>query len=267
VHRGGCGCLCEHLTGLSDVDCGGLCPIDDPCAHVRADLCHGVPLACVKLREGDCDTWVFDGEIEACGPRRLVKCNDALFDLIRGCDLTRISAIGWACWHRSKNLIDWKDFPGSFGTETTPGGGRNITRDYWVEFSRPVCADTVRVDCFSMMVIVDEDEAGWGLRRHVPIVDVDKSAAPGTPQGFVTRATLVVDAGWVDDALMSRKTIFNHDVATVEIEVRGDFIVDCNGQTIDANAIGLSPAPTGNGTPGGTFYSTFQVQARSPTPY
>ena len=57
----------------------------------------------------------------------------------------------------------------------------------------------------------------------------------------------------------SRKTIFNQTRRTVEIEIRGDFIVDCNGQTVDANAIGLSPAPTGNGTPGGTFFSTFRV--------
>ena len=270
VHRGGCGCLCEHLTGLSDVDCGGLCPIEDPCAHIRADLRHGVPLACVQVREGDCDNWVFDGRIEACGPRRLVKRNDALFDLIRGCDLTRISAIGWADWHRSEKLIGWKEFMASFGAETGPESGRNVTAKYWVEFSRPVRDDTVRADCFSMTVIVNEDEAGWGVPRRVPILDVEKSAAPDTPAGFVTRATLVVDAPSVDDAIESRKTIFNHDTSAVEIEVRGDFIVDCNGQTIDANAIGLSPAPTGNGTPGGTFFSSFHVQARdsrSPTPY
>jgi len=131
-----------------------------------------------------------------------------------------------------------------------------------VEFSRPVRQDTVRTDCFSMTVIVYEDEAGWGELRRVPILDVDTSAPSGTPAGYVTRATLVVDAGWVDDAIESRKTIFNQDAAAVEIEIRGDFIVDCNGQTIDANASGLSPAPTGNGTPGGTFLSTFHVQAR-----
>jgi hypothetical protein len=270
VRRGGCGCLCEHLTGLSDADCGGLCPIDDPCAHIRADLRHGVPLACVTLREGDCDNWVFDSRVEARGPRRLVKRNDALFDLIRGCDLTRISAIGWAGWHRDKEpLVGWSKFLDSFGTETAPQSGRNVTVDYWVEFSRPVRDDTLKVDCFSMTVIVNEEEAGWGVSRRVPILDIVKSAAPGTPTGFATRATLVVDAGWVDDAIKSRKTVFNHDIATVEIEVRGDFIVDCNGQTIDANAIGLSPAPTGNGTPGGTFYSSFHVQARdsrSPPP-
>jgi hypothetical protein len=262
VYRGGCQCLCEYLTGLSDVECGGLCEIDDPCAHIRADLRHGVPLACVRLCEGECDTWLFDSWIEACGPRRLVKRNDALFDLIRGCDLTRISAIGWADWHRSKTLIRWDDFKASFGSETPPNGGLNVTSNYWVEFSRPVREDTVRADCFSMTVFVDEDEAGWDVARRVPIMDVEKWAPPGTPAGFVTRARLVVDAGWVDDAIESRKTIFNREAAAVEIEVRGDFIVDCNGQTIDANAVGLSPAPTGNGTPGGTFFSSFHVEAR-----
>jgi hypothetical protein len=262
VHRGGCQCLCEYLTGLSDAECGGLCEIDDPCVHIRADLRHGVPLACVRLREDDCDNWVFDRWFEACGPRRLVKRNDALFDLIRGCDLTRISAVGWADWHRSTRPVHWDDFQASFGEETGPQSGLNLTSKYWVEFSRPVRKDTVRADCFLMTVIVYEDEAGWGEARRVPILDVDTSAATGTPAGFVTRATLVVDAGWVDDATESRKTIFNRNAAAVEIEIRGDFIVDCNGQTIDANAIGLSPGPTGNGTPGGTFISTFHVQAR-----
>ncbi|MFO1207189.1 MAG: hypothetical protein U1E63_15945 [Burkholderiales bacterium] len=47
------------------------------------------------------------------GPRRLVKRNDALFDLIRGRDLTRItSVIGWAAWYRLRKLIDWDEFRG-----------------------------------------------------------------------------------------------------------------------------------------------------------
>lgn len=262
VHRGGCQCLCEYLTGLTDAECGGLCEIEDPCAHVRADLRHAVPLACVRLREGDCDNWFFDRWFEACGPRRLVKRNDLLFDLIRGCDLTRISAIGWADWHRAKKLVPWQDFKASFGDEIGEKSGKNLTTKYWVEFSRPVRQNTVRADCFSMTVIVYENEAGWGEARRVPILDVECSAPPGTTAGFVTRATLVVDAGWVDDAIESRKTIFNQDAAAVEIEIRGDFIVDCNGQTIDANAIGLSPAPTGNGARGGTFLSIFHVEAR-----
>jgi hypothetical protein len=46
----------------------------------------------------------------------------------------------------------------------------------------------------------------------------------------------------------------------VEFEVRGDLIVDCNGQTVDANSFGLCPAPSGNATAGGTLLSTFKVE-------
>jgi hypothetical protein len=46
----------------------------------------------------------------------------------------------------------------------------------------------------------------------------------------------------------------------VEIEVRGDLIVDCNGQTVDANSFGLFRVPTGNATAGGTFLSTFKLE-------
>lgn len=275
VDRGGCGCLCEHLAGLSDTPCGELREIEDPCVHVRADLCHGVPLACVGLREGECEgEWEFDRWFDACGPRRLVKGNDVLFDLLRGCDLTRISAIGWAGWHRSRKLIEWDDFEASFGVlgeadldrirksrdrrETFPV----LTQTYWVAFSRPVRVDTVRADCFSVTMLKPEDEGGWSGSYRVPILRTETSADPGTPAGLVDRATLVVGARWLYDAVKGSKTIFDEDPITVEIEIRGDLIVDCNGQTVDANSRGLLAAPTGNGTPGGTFYSRFQVQPR-----
>lgn len=276
VRRGGCQCLCEYLmTGLSFKDCGGLRDVDDPCAHVRADLCRGVPLACVSLRESECEgEWLFGRWVEACGPRRLVKRNDALFDLIRGCDLTRISAIGWAGWHRSWKLIDWDEFEASFGSlpdsdverirrsrdkrETFPV----VTLKYWVEFSRPVRKDTVLADCFSIRVLAREEEGAWAEPHRVPIVRVDTSAPPDTPHGLVTRATLVVDGRWLYDAVKGTSTIFDENPATLEIEIRGDLILDCNGQAIDANAHGLLPAPSGNGTPGGTFFSSFRVQPR-----
>jgi hypothetical protein len=276
VRRGGCQCLCDHLTGLSLPECCALREINDPCARVRADLHHGVPLACVRLRQDDCDDWLFERSIEACGPRRLVKRNDALFDLIRGCDLTRISEIGWAPWHRSKQVIEWEQFEPSFGEPAQGEGGRErkgktkprreriplVTRDYWVRFSRPVREETVRADCFSMTVLVEESEGGWDVGYRVPILGVRKWAEPGTPAGHLTRATIIVDEGWFNDAVRGDNTIFDEDPTTVEIEIRGDFIVDCNGQTIDANSIGLLAAPTGNGAPGGTFHSSFRVQPR-----
>jgi hypothetical protein len=262
VRRGGCQCLCQHLAEWSDTECDRLQGVDEPCGHVRVALRHGVPLACVRLRKDDCDAWQFDSWIEACGPRRLVKRNDALFDLIRGCDLTRISAIGWAPWHRASEPVEWADFRDSFSDESLPSPRRGREQTYWVEFSRPVRKDTVRPDCFAMTVIAAEDEAGWGEARRVPIVDVETVDASGPRPGLVTRATLVFDAGWISDAIESRKKIFNQNDTQVEIEIRGDYIVDCNGQALDANAVGLSPAPTGNGSPGGTFVSIFRVHPR-----
>lgn len=259
LRRGGCRCLCEHLTSLQfPDDCDCLTEIEEHCARVRVDLRHGVPLACVGLTQDPCGRWVFDDAFEACGPRRLVKRNDLLFDLIRGCDLTRISAIGWAPWHRSEALVPYDDFRASFGSEDPVDSDRNITRDYWVEFSRPVREETVRPDCFSITVTIAEDEAGWYEARRVPIIDVIKSG--GSDPHYVTHALLVVEAGWANDAVIVKKhKIFNKDEALVEITVFGDYIVDCNGQTVDANAVGLLPAPTGNGSPGGTFRSNFRV--------
>jgi hypothetical protein len=261
VRRGGCRCLCEHLTGLEPgTDCATPCKIEEDCGRVRVDLRHGVPLACVGLRGDGCGGWVFDVDVEDCGPRRLVKRNDLLFDLIRGADLTRVCAIGWAPWHRK--TADWAAFVASFGSEEA-GSGQNPTADYWVEFSRPVRADSVRADSFTMTVIVPEAEGGWRESLRVPIVDVRATAGGGVPVGLATRAQLVVDTAWVNDALVSARTRFGAG-AEVEIEIRGDYITDCNGQQVDANARGLAPPPSGNGSPGGSFVSTFRVEPKPP---
>jgi hypothetical protein len=261
AQRGGCRCLCDHLTKLPvDAECDCLTDLDDPCGRVRVDLRNGVKLACVAVRRDDCNGWAFDTDIDPCGPRRLVKRNDLLYDLIRGCDLTRISAIGWKDWHRNEKRMPLDVFQKSFGSADPADDSRNVTDLYWVEFSREVRAATVRADCFTMTVTVAEDEAGWGESRRVPILGVLETLEP-KPE-FITRATLLVDSGWVHDATLSRKKIFNQDEALVEIQIHGDYIIDCNGQAVDANAAGLVPAPSGNGTPGGTFLSNFRVAPR-----
>lgn len=279
VARGGCECLCQYLSGLVDAGAGDLVEIDDPCACLRVDLCHGVPLACVGLRAGPCEgEWDFDSWIDSCGPRRLVKSNDVLFDLLRGCDLTHISAIGWAEWYHAPDGVGWEAFLASFGELE---GGRIeamrtthdrreafpvVTARYWVEFSHPVRQDSVRADCFAMTVLSGEPEGGWTATYRVPILAVQTAAAPGTPAGLATRAVMVVDARWLYDAVRGPRTIFDQAAATVEIEIRGDLIVDCNGLAVDANARGRQAVPTGNGTPGGTFFSSFQVQPRYVAP-
>jgi hypothetical protein len=260
--RGGCRCLCEHLTQLAPgAGCGSLCEIEEACGSVRVDLRNGVPLACVDLVRDECDRWTFGEEVEACGPRRLVKRNDLLFDLIRGCDLTRISEISWKEWHR--DAITFEAFDGAFGPEMYRQA--EYVTNFSVTFSRPVGQGTLLPDCFAMTVMCREREGNWWQTFRVPIVRLEY--IPGVtrdPIDHVRGAKIVVAGDWVEDGLRGRGSVFNDYETRVEIEVRGDFIVDCNGQTVDANTIGLSSVPTGNGTPGGVFLSTFLVAQRAP---
>lgn len=258
--RGGCSCLCKHLTEWeTEAEWGSLCEINEPCGRASVDPRNGVPLACVNLRRNECDRWSFEN-VDACGPRRLVKRNDLLFDLIRGCDLTRISNFGWKSWHRRRTPVLFADFAAAFG-EVGKMEPEYITRDFWVEFSRPVRRETLGRDCFVMTVITAERDDGWWETFRVPIVRVEANDTE-----FVNRATIVVDGFWLRDTMgEGASSLFQGKATRVELEVRGDFILDCNGQAVDANAIGRSKVPTGNGTPGGSFLSTFLV-APAPAP-
>lgn len=265
--RGGCRCLCEHLSGLHfDTDCTALCKVDD-CA--RADLHHGLGLACLKLDQDECGNWRFASVYDACGPRRLVKRNDLLFDLIRGCDVTRISEIGWPDWHRSDVPVAFDAFAKALGYSGAGGEETDyVAARFWVKFSRPVRADTLKADCFAMTIMGTEVEGGWWSVFRVPIVRVDQTLVPpepGDPPGMVRGASIVVEGGWLEDAVEGRHSIFHDGQARVEFEIRGDFIVDCNGQTVDANARGLSPFPSGSDGPGDSFLSTFTVDRRAAT--
>ena len=258
--RGGCRCICDHLTALHPGDdCTfRLCEIDEMCGSVHVDLGHGVPLACVEVVLNDCDEWTFGPAVDVCGPRRFVKRNDLLFDLVQGCDLTRISRIGWADWHRREQPVPHTEFLAALGYDNAEQHNY-VARDFWVEFSRPVKRATVRADCFAMTVLSRDERERWLTPNRVPIIDVELlPSAPETPE-LVLGARIIVDGVWLYDAVRSSASVFHDHVTRVEFEVRGDFIVDCNGQAIDAEAIGLSLPPTGNRSPGGTFLSTFSV--------
>lgn len=259
--RGGCSCLCEHLIAFD--------PTPDCCAPkaisktLSIALHHGVALACVGLAwDEKCKSWSFAAPIDACGPRRLVKRNDLLFDLVRGCDLTHIARVSWADWHRNPNgeTVPFEAFKAKFGQPNAEG--ENVT-DFRVEFSRPVDVATLGLDAFAMTIVATDDREGWGQTLRVPIVGIELDEAQKQP-GHATRATLVVDADWADSAF-DRHSVFAHPTR-VEIEIRGDYLLDCNGQPVDANARGLQAAPSGNGTPGGTYFSTFQLAGKVAQP-
>lgn len=259
--RGGCRCLCEHLARLTPAaDCICLSEIEEPCGHAQVDIRHGVPLACITLRREEGGAVAIDN-VDTCGPRRLVKHNDLLFDLIRGCDLTHIADIGWARWHRSDDPVPFSEFAEAFG-EAPAGQVNCITNMFSIRFSRPVRKSTLRADCFVMTALIREHEGGWWETFRIPIVGL---YSPGPDDDKLTREVRVVVPGkWIVEAIKGPYKRFHDPETVVEIEIHGDFIIDCNGQAVDANAVGVRAAPTGNGTPGGTFRSSFRV-AQPPT--
>jgi hypothetical protein len=270
--RGGCRGLCDHLTKLdpgSDCVEGRLWEIEEPCGNVCVDLAHGVPLACITIVSVGRGDWTFADEVEACGPRRLVKRNDLLFDLIRGCDLTRLKSISWEHWHRGE-VMPFARFVEAFGHELTGGDhAADYYTNFYVTFSRPVRLDTLRPDCFVMTIVTEERDDAWWETLRVPIValyndvPVDPNA-PEAPAGHVWGARLIVNGDWYRGVFQGFTRVFACETR-VEIEMRGDFIVDCNGQTVDANANGRSVTVFGNGTPGGTFVSVFGVERQGPS--
>lgn len=256
--RGGCACLCEHLTKLNlGVDCARLTDVDD-CTH--ADLGNGVDLACIKLAKDRCDNWTIHSVSDACGPRQLVKGNDLLFDLINGCDVTHIEKTGWWKWHRrSAPPVPFQAFADALGWKTDTDDVEYETRDFWVRFSRPVLADTLKPDAFAMAVMSDHSDDFWRTYVRVPIMSIQTDR---DSEGFAREAKLVVMTNWLRDAVVDRDHMFAQGRTRVEIEVRGDLIIDCLGQQVDANSHGLSPFPSGNGSPGGSYFSAFTVARR-----
>jgi hypothetical protein len=259
--RGGCSCLCEHQTEWEPRgEYARLTDVDD-CTH--ADLGNGVQLACVKLVKDECDKWSIEEIVDACGPRQLVKRTDELFDLINGCDLTRIDRTGWERWHRrSVPAVPFSEFADALGWKGESENPVYMTRDFWVHFSRPVQTRTLKPDAFAMAVMSDHGDDFWRTYRRVPVMAVKPERDKDDPPGYASKATIFIATNWLSDAIRDDDHMFARGETRVEIEVRGDLILDCLGQQVDANSRGRLPAPSGNGSPGGTYLSTFTVSRR-----
>lgn len=246
-------CMCEHLTKLQpDAQCSALTEVSH---GVRVDLHNGVALACIRLTMDTCEQWTIAEVTDACGPRRLVKRNDLLFDLIRGCDLTRISAISWGHWLVPGYIVPWEEFGKYFDLNVSKLGGCVTSFD--ITFTRPVLKASVTPGCFTMTFLIRQREGGWLLPMRAPIVRIEFLQESGAQQELAQRARLVVGWGWVSDALRGTETEFEGVKVGVEIEIRGDHLLDCNGQAVDANS---------NGTPGGSHLSHFTLGPKEQRP-
>ena len=256
--RGPHACLCEWTAKAVDADAVRLCEW----RGYRIDPAAGVPLACVvvEVRQGKCDLEIVGCIEDDCSPRRLVKNNDLLYDLIRGCDLARISWISWSQWHRSDEQMPWMHFESLFDA--------NGSTEFVVRFSQPILKKTLKRDVITISAVTTEQATGWRIARRIPVIDVDVTPEKGylqqypeLPSGTTNQMRVKVRPEWIRDEIeYGRESWLSQRDFRIEIEIYGDYILDCHGQAIDANPVGLRSAPTGNGSPGGTFRSTFRVE-------
>jgi hypothetical protein len=226
---------------------------------------EGVDLACLCVYEHEDKCHPPLGLIEDdVAPRRMVKNNQLLYDLIRGCGLTRIKCLSWGAWHRARDPVPWSEFEALLkGSGPAPGTGGVRCTGFEVLFTGPVKSETLRPDCFSIYFTIGHN---WGEILSVEIVGVELLRHDDYPQHWAYGAVLCVRDEWMEDAVCYGSRIRKHGAA-VRIEVRGDYILDCHGQPIDANAHGFhlqghdceKVKPGGNGTPGGTLQSLFRV--------
>ena len=263
-------CLCEWITRHEpEHEPGELCEWRE--RRLRFALCDPVPLACIRIGEDECQCLIVES-LDECAPRRLVKRNDVLFDLIRGCDLTRIERISWGEWHRRPAAVHWEEFRHKFHShdDTPPPSpppddphAKPRVTGFKVWFTKPVESRTLTRDCFAFSAMLLDKGTGWERVKRVPIVGVATELAPdGSRAPLTSWAAIAVDRRWMADEIRGTWSEFDDGPTTIEIEVRGDYILDCNGQAVSAGAIGLWPLPSGNGMPGGTFVSTFRVASK-----
>lgn len=262
-----------------------LCTVHELCTWkgLSFDPSAGVPLAVVAFSDGGCGGF-FISEIDEVAPRRLMRPNDALYDLIRGCDLTRIQDVGWGDWHGLQEHVRRGAFRRKFVTPPSTNSKPSIIDDddsyqrgagedsnppvdtlFWVCFSAPVQIASLTPDVMSIAIIRPDDD-DRGVVRRIPIERLwIQEPLKGDPEGTTRSFRPMVSWKYWDGEIKPRASSGLERVNRVEIHIHCDSIIDWAGQAVDGNAIGQR-FPSGNGTPGGDFASRFTVDPNGTYP-
>jgi hypothetical protein len=223
----------------------------------------GVPLACVTIGYRCGDPYIA-AVVDSIGPRRLTRPNDVLFDLIRGCDLTRIKDVGWRKFLGTDDgKVAYEDYAAMFV------GGRAATRTpppvdtrFWVLFSGPVQVASLSPHAITITLLHWDSDDAVRLMRRLPVTGIKVAPTqPGDPPGS-TRAFVPLVHGnyWLEEIYSSTSAYDEREGTVVEIGVRGGLVVDANGQLVAAGGGYLETRP---GWPGSDFISAFTVTAPS----
>jgi len=252
----------------------------DPCrigrltrhGRLEVDFDAGVPLAHLLLDTDECDVLALTG-IES---------------IVRACEPTRIKDIGWRNWHEHPELVTGrKQFRAMFvapkpappglpsedegdeDEDDTPAPAERanpyppVDTRFWVCFSAPVQIASLTRDVITMTLIQSDNREAVGAMVRVPInalwiAPTSEGDPPGTTRGFRPK---VRHQFWQGELAQGSSSGFSRKTL-VEVRIHGDLIIDWAGQPIDGNAIGHR-LPSGNGTPGGEFLSSWRVSPKA----
>lgn len=250
------------------------CWTDDFCDEkgLAFDPRAGVPVACVWVNFDECGDLGTTKLADDVRVRRLLYPNDTLYDLVRGCDLTRIASISW----KEGVTLNREELSALF--EAPPREDDEKGRDYRrrmakmpvrsklkVEFTQPVQISSLTRDAVAVTLITDDASDPFGNVTRMPIAGLVPDPYPGDPL-LATGFWLSVPFGYWDEEIEGVGSTFNHPTI-IELDVRGSAISDFQGQSVAANRRGLcrpdaEPGegfPTGGGDQGGVFTSVFRV--------
>jgi len=251
---------------MNGPETGALCCEPSLCAvgdGLEIDPNGGVPLACVTLGF-HCREPYISAISDSRGPRRLARPNDMLFDLIRGCDLTRIHAVGWShLLGRPDRSASFEEFAEMFvGGKPDSRSPRPVDSLFWVLFTGPVQVASLSPEAITITLLHWDSDGAVRFVRRLPIVELKVAQRLATDPPDTTRAFQPIVHGnyWLEDIYSSASAFDEREGTIVEIGVRGGMIVDAAGQLV---AAGGGYLETRAGWPGSDFISAFTVKAPS----
>ena len=135
-----------------------------------------------------------------------------------------------------------------------------IDTRFWICLTGPIQIASLNRDVVSISLLQPASKEAVGNVVRVPIAGIwHQPTIDGDPPG-TTRSfrPFVTHQFWAGELKGGVRSGFSSETL-VEIAVHGDKIIDWAGRPIDANGI-AHHLPSGNGSPGGEFLSSWRVK-------
>jgi hypothetical protein len=144
----------------------------------------------------------------------------------------------------------------TIGKDEYPGPS---TSHFWIETSGPVQGSSLKPHIFAISLFADDDDEGYQSVSRIVVQAVEHDCEfPGDPPDTTRRFWPRVSGFFYNGEIAPRQATKLKNPVTIQITLDGNGVVDALGQCLDAENR-ADELPSGNGSPGGLFSSTFNV--------